>query len=84
MAEKEGGARRKCSCSVHTRDIRCPFFRRHSRIEIRCEAMMDRCSSALVFERETDKAFYQATYCEMAYDKCEHYLMLMQRKYSDD
>lgn len=53
-------------------------------IEIRCEAMMDRCSSALVFERQADKAFYQTTYCEKAYDKCEHYLMLMERKYSDD
>lgn len=84
MEEKEGGARRKCSCSVHTRDILCPFFRRHSKIEIRCEAMMDRCSSALIFERECDKAWYQAQYCEERYEMCEHYLMLMQHKYEDE
>lgn len=84
MVQEEGGARRKCSGSTKSRDILCPFFRRHSMIEIRCEAMMDRCSSALVFERQADKAFYQTTYCEKAYDKCEHYLMLMERKYSDD
>lgn len=83
MAEKEGGARRKCSGSCQTRDIRCPFFRRHSKVEIRCEAMLDRCSSALVFEREKDKSWYQQTYCEAHYDKCEHYLLLMERKYSD-
>lgn len=83
MAEKEGGARRKCSGSVHTRDIRCPFFRRHSKNEIRCEAMMDRCSSALIFEREKDKSWYQTQYCENHYEMCEHYLMLMQRKYDE-
>lgn len=73
----------RCTCSAKTRDIRCPFFRRHSSTEIRCEAMMDRCSSALIFERKADKEWYQSVYCESRYECCEHYRMLMAEKYAE-
>lgn len=64
-------------------NIRCPFFRRHSEREIRCEGVMDRTSFALLFERAKDKAFYQQTYCEGRCECCEHYRVLMAEKYSD-
>lgn len=64
--------------------IVCPFFRRHSRTEIRCEGMMERTSFALIFEQARDKAWYQRTYCEGRCDRCEHYVLLMESKYSDE
>ena len=64
-------------------EIKCPFFRRHSTREIRCEGVMDRTSSALLFERVKDKVFYQKTYCERRYECCEHYRQLMASKYDE-
>ena len=64
-------------------EIKCPFFRRHSTREIRCEGVMDRTSSALLFERVKDKVFYQTTYCERRYECCEHYRLLMASKYDE-
>lgn len=80
---KGGEERAKTSASTYTRDIRCPFFRRHSPNEIRCEGMMDGTSHAVIFERVDDKRFWQRTYCEKAYDKCEYCIMLMQSKYNE-
>ena len=64
-------------------DIKCPFFRRHSRQEIRCEGVMDGTSCSINFSGARLKSWYQATYCEEHYDKCEHYRVLMDNKYAD-
>ena len=45
---------------------------------------MERTSFALIFEQARDKAWYQRTYCEGQCDRCEHYVLLMESKYSDE
>lgn len=57
--------------------ITCPFFRRHSSVEIRCEGAMERTSYSILFERRQDKAWYQRTYCEARPECCELHRLLM-------
>lgn len=64
--------------------VRCPFFRRHSPSEIRCEGVMDGTSMSINFARTKRKAWYEQTYCEDNYRMCEVYQLLMEHKYSDD
>lgn len=82
MAERSE-QRPKTSKTWNAVEIKCPFFRRHSTREIRCEGVMDRTSFALLFERPRDKEFYQRTYCEGRCECCEHYRLLMDNKYTD-
>lgn len=65
-------------------NIKCPFFRRHSNVEIRCEGVMERTSCAILFERVQDKRMYQRSYCETRFDCCEHYRALMAGKYAEE
>lgn len=82
MAERSE-TRPQTSKTWNAVEIRCPFFKRHSTREIRCEGVMERTSNALLFERVRDKAFYQRTYCEGRYECCEHYQLLMANKYDE-
>lgn len=80
---KGGDERRTVSSTAYTSDIRCPFFRSHSKAEIRCEAVVDRCTTAMLFERQEDKLWWQKTYCEEHCECCEQHQILMESKYSD-
>lgn len=80
---KGGGGSKKVSSTAYTSEIRCPFFRSHSRVEIRCESVAERCTTAMLFEREEDKLFWQRTYCEDRCDYCEQHQAVMESKYSD-
>lgn len=50
--------------------------------EIRCEAVVARCTSAMIFERQSDKIWWQETYCEARCECCEQHQVLM-AKYED-
>ena len=89
MAAKGGGrcsqeGRPKTSATAHSREIRCPFFRSHSSVEIRCEAPEDRCRTCLLYERTEDKRRHQEIYCEAHYECCEVARMLMRDVYGED
>lgn len=81
--EERSEKRPQTSKTWNSKNILCPFFRRHSRTEIRCEGMMEHTSFAIIFEKEKDKKFYQQTYCEGRCDCCEHYALLMAQKYDE-
>lgn len=89
MSGKGGGrsnqeARPKTSATSHSREIVCPFFRSHSNVEIRCEAVDDRCRTCLLYERTDDKMQHQRIYCEDRYMCCEVARMLIREVYSED
>lgn len=45
---------------------------------------MDGATTAVIFRNEKLKAFFQSTYCEKEYKKCEFYRMLMHEKYDTE
>ena len=71
------------SSTKDTRDIQCPFFKRHDATEIRCEGIMDGATTGVHFRTPKLKNFFQSNYCEREYKKCEIYLMLMREKYEE-
>ncbi|MGN1369223.1 MAG: hypothetical protein ACI4WX_10165 [Aristaeellaceae bacterium] len=82
MGEKRRTER--LSSTVGAVGIKCPFFLCHSGRQIRCEAVIDDCTSAFIFRQGRDKAFHLHNYCETHYDMCEHYRMMMREKYRED
>lgn len=44
---------------------------------------MEGTSCSINFSGARLKSWYQATYCEMHYEMCEHYRVLMDNKYAD-
>lgn len=62
----------------------CPFFKGHSRREILCEAHPDRCVCVMRFETAGEKEQHKQTYCDMRYRYCEHYISLIDYKYSEE
>lgn len=82
-AQRGGDARPKTSATWYAADIKCPFFRAHSRTEIRCEGFVEQSSTGMLFQRPSDKLRQQHDYCEREYTKCEIYRALMSAKYDD-
>lgn len=78
-----GGEGGKLSSTEYTAKIVCPFFRSHSRTQIRCEAVIERATTAMIFERQEDKTWWQQTYCEGHCECCEQHMILMESKYGD-
>ncbi len=84
MDGKKDTGQDKLSSTRGTRDIKCPFFRQHSSKQIHCEGVMEGCTNAIIFREEKGKSFYQHTYCERNFDKCEHYRVMMREIYQDE
>lgn len=90
MPRSKGGGgsqdeyRPKTRASEHAREIQCPFFRRHSVVEIRCEGIIEESRTCVLFDRREDKTQHQRIYCEARWECCEIARMLMEAKYTDD
>lgn len=65
-------------------DVRCPFYRSHTRHVIRCEGYDDDTVEATAFAREQALQTKLEDFCCKAYRYCYKYRQVMYAKYEDD
>ena len=54
-------------------DIRCPFFRGHTVMEIGCEGITDKTCLRLMFTCKSDMLQHERIFCCSHYRNCELY-----------
>ena len=54
-------------------EIKCPFFRGHTHLEISCEGITDDTSVKLMFQRKETRILHEDIFCMCRYQNCELY-----------
>lgn len=72
------------SATASTGGTTCPFFKAHSKREIQCESYTEFMKTGFVFQQQTMKEQYKATYCDGNHVMCPHFRSMMIQKYDEN
>lgn len=64
-------------------EIKCPFFRSHTNVEILCEGVTDDSTIRMLFRNRKGRERQEQIFCAGRYENCEIYRAIMKAKYDE-
>lgn len=64
-------------------EVKCPFFRSHTYVEILCEGVTDDSTIRMLYRNRKGREKQERIFCADRYKNCEIYRAIMSAKYDD-